>query len=127
MTKNTLKIYVCLSNPTAAMKWESPKKSNPTDCLHPKCRSGADKPRWGPSGPKMEDVMLVPVALPITTCTKTPCNGHYANNPTVLAESKVTPVPSVLVQKAFGKFPQMTEKLMSDLASRALLNACLHT
>ena len=26
MTKNTLKIYVCLSNPTAAKKWESPKK-----------------------------------------------------------------------------------------------------
>ena len=69
--------------------------------------------------------MPIPVALPkeneCQQCSSQ-CFGHYSSEPTVLKKSKVAPVPSILIKKAFEKYENLSASLTEKLSTKALLD-----
>ena len=70
-------------------------------------------------------VMPVPVAMPISaTCPKcedSPCHGHYFSNPTCVAESVASPVPSVTIAKEFAKNETLSTARCQKIAKKVLI------
>ena len=73
----------------------------------------------------MLEVLPVPLGMPaLQPCTKCEdsCYGHYQENPSEVATTGGSPVPSIFIREEFNKSDVLSEEKCENIAKSAFLN-----